>query len=40
MEIHGSGRQKETAVIVPFFNYLVLGTVFFLAMWVSHISGH
>jgi len=40
MKIHGSGHQEGTAVIISFFNYLVLDTVFFLTMWNSHIYGH
>jgi len=40
MKIQVSGRQVGTAVIVSFFNYLVLHTVFFLTMWNSQIYGH
>ena len=40
MKIQGSGRQEDTAVSVSFFNYLVLDTLIFLAMWISHIYGH
>jgi hypothetical protein len=40
MKIQISGCQEDTAVIVSFSNYLVLDTVFFLAMWISQIYGH